>query len=548
MQDLNQLCVDKFREVFGTSDSPSDGFSIPIVPTLGNNDILPHNILPAAPNRWTRSFLSIWRPFVPEAQRHTFESGGWFTVEVIPNRLVVFSVNSLYFYASNAAVDGCIDRGEPGYKQFEWLRVQLQLVRDRGMKAILTGHVPPARTREKATWDEGCWQKYALWVQRYRDVLVGSVWGHMNIDHFMLQDSDEVDLEILEEGSAASVRAAMEGDAGTESTADYLAELREIWAELPKMVGRPSLDGDAREVEEAKTGGKHRKGGKDEKEKKSKKDKYHDKIGGPFGERFSVSLVSPSVVPNYYPTLRVIEYNVSGIDSTVAHPSAPSTASTEDGTWLQHLTELLYSIRPAASKKKRKHFTAPKGPSKSTPPGPAYSPQPLTWTKYTQLYANLTAIGHSRSQQSPPHPPAPVSQAANSVSDQTRRTAAAAPANFSFVVEYDTQRDPVYRMPDLTVRSWLELAGRIGRAEEAVALDSEQGGYGGEREAADERYGDDEEEKGKGGKKGKKKKKKKGKKGKTLPNTAWRVFLDRAFVGSKSAEELEGRFGRGVGS
>ena len=91
-----------------------------------------------------------------------------------------------YFFTSNSAVDGCAKKHEPGYEHMEWLRIQLQILRDRGMKAILIGHVPPARVDSKESWDETCWQKYALFGRQFRDVIVGSLYGHMNIDHFML--------------------------------------------------------------------------------------------------------------------------------------------------------------------------------------------------------------------------------------------------------------------------------------------------------------------------------------------------------------------------
>jgi endopolyphosphatase len=141
----NQFVMEKFLEAFG--DAETGGTVIPIIPTLGNNDILPHNIFEAGPNHWTSRYLTLWHKFVPEAQRHQFARGGWFSVEVIPNKLAVFSLNTLYFFASNSAIDGCGGKSEPGYEQFEWLRVQLELIRARGMKAIMMGHVPPARKK-----------------------------------------------------------------------------------------------------------------------------------------------------------------------------------------------------------------------------------------------------------------------------------------------------------------------------------------------------------------------------------------------------------------
>jgi endopolyphosphatase len=97
---LNEYMVEKFVEVFGKDDNindtnPNDAMKIPIIPTFGNNDILPHNIMGWGPNKYTVKFSRIWEKFVPEDQRHVFQRGGWFWVEVIPNRLAVFSLNTL---------------------------------------------------------------------------------------------------------------------------------------------------------------------------------------------------------------------------------------------------------------------------------------------------------------------------------------------------------------------------------------------------------------------------------------------------------------------
>jgi len=104
----NRMLVNKFKEVFGWENEDDGGgrgggregragpFKIPIVPTFGNNDILPHNIFVKGPNRWTKNYLTdVWRDIVPEAQKHAFERGGWFFVEVIPNKLAVFSLNTM---------------------------------------------------------------------------------------------------------------------------------------------------------------------------------------------------------------------------------------------------------------------------------------------------------------------------------------------------------------------------------------------------------------------------------------------------------------------
>lgn len=95
----NEFMVEKLTEVFGSGadeKDPTKAFRIPIIPTFGNNDIMPHNILLGGPNKWTVKYTDIWRGFIPEAQRHQFQQGGWFSVEVIPGKLAVVSLNTLW--------------------------------------------------------------------------------------------------------------------------------------------------------------------------------------------------------------------------------------------------------------------------------------------------------------------------------------------------------------------------------------------------------------------------------------------------------------------
>jgi endopolyphosphatase len=97
----NEYMVAKFAEVFGQDADKygrPDEWSIPVVPTFGNNDIMPHNIFEQGPNRWTKKYLDVWRSFIPEAQRHQFQQGGWFSVEVIPGHLAVISLNTMYVF------------------------------------------------------------------------------------------------------------------------------------------------------------------------------------------------------------------------------------------------------------------------------------------------------------------------------------------------------------------------------------------------------------------------------------------------------------------
>ena len=494
---MNSFLVDKFVEVFGKDDNindtdPTNDLIIPIVPNFGNNDILPHNIFTKGPNRWTRRFSHVWRKFIPEEQKHGFERGGWFFVEVIPQKLAVFSLNTLYFFDNNAAVDGCARRSEPGYEQMEWLRIQLEFVRERGMKAIMMGHVPPARTESKQSWDETCWQKYTLWMQQYRDVVVGSLFGHMNIEHFMLQDFDEIDMKVI----TGEVKPRKQ--VKLQSAADYLTELRYGWSNLPKSI--PGVNDDSNSASSIKAS---------KSKKDTKKERSYKKIGGKWGERYAASLVTASVVPNYFPTLRVIEYNSTGLGAQASLASERLEIRRNKEVELDGLETRVAKEEDTSKRyKKKPKFIVPNPPSKAAPPGPAYSPQPLSWTGYTQYYANLTQIN----------------AAFNSSIEASKDL-------FNYKTEYDTKNDRIFGLEDLTVRSFIGLASRIGQYEPSKDVTS-----------AHEDFDSGDDTEGSGDLSTYKKKKHKKHRKRKRMNKVWYTFIKRAFVSAKDEKELKDQF------
>lgn len=517
----NEFLVSKFLEVFGKPDNlddddPTNDFMVPIIPTFGNNDILPHNIFTEGPNHWTQKYLSIWRQFIPEAQRHQFARGGWFYVEVIPNKLAVFSLNTLYFFASNSAVDGCARKSEPGYEQMEWLRIQLELLRQRGMKAILTGHVPPARVDAKTSWDESCWQKYALWLKKYRDVIVSSVYGHMNIDHFMIQDFKGIKKHVKKGLAMANVsKSKWDDEMNIAATSEYLVELRGQFAKIPPVM--PSSTIGAFEEKD------HTLTQKVLSLFKKKKDdqKQLKKIGGPYAERYSVSLVGASVVPNYFPSLRIVEYNITGLESITIPDRLEPSGDKDEAAEIMGKNEKSHDNdeEHIDRKKKRYKFTVPKGPSKSSPPGPAYSPQTLTLKGFTNYHANLTHINNDFPRSYDEDEEINEQGWKEGKHKGKVKQGKPKPKMFKFEVEYSTIDDDIYKMEDLTVRSWLRLARRIA-GEKPGKLDAE--------------VPDDNMEV---------EKKKHKKKGGKVKNKVWFTFIKRAFVGAKDPEEIENEFG-----
>jgi len=388
-----------------------------------------------------------------------------------------------------------------------------------------------------------------LWMHQYRDVIAATLYGHMNTDHFIVQDFEEVDdsvvdgYAILNKVNKRGMVASAEQKFGIQSATNYLKDLRESWTKLPKP--------QANEYSEALKKGKKHKG-----KKPHNPDDYDSEIGGRYAERFSVSHVSPSVVPNYFPTIRVYEYNITGLDKKLPRSfedmfeqhdmSATEGFEQFDEENLEQDVaaedEDLEAERKKKKKKPRKHrFTVPNPPSKSAPPGPAYSPQSLTLLGFVQYYANLTRINNdffeddADQQGLKDH----KHHGKNPHGDDHKPN----PKNLTYEVLYDTRSDKVYQLEDLTTRSYLRLAQRIAgvkpRKSDVQTLDAEL-----EEVEVDETFDDDRDQsdlditKKKHKKKGNKKKKKKSPK----DNKPWYTFVRRAFVNTVDPDDIEEEF------
>ncbi|KAM0140327.1 hypothetical protein ACHAP3_002627 [Botrytis cinerea] len=579
--DTNRKIADKFLETFGDGHD----LSIPVISTFGNNDILPHNILLSGPNKWLKTYTDIWDKFIPEEQRHGFQRGGWYYVEVIPKKLAVFSLNTLYFFSHNAAVDGCALRSEPGYEHMEWLRIQLQFMRDRGMKVILTGHVPPARTDSKSLWDETCWQKYTLWLQQYRDIIIGGLFGHMNIDHFMIHDTKDIDLLLFDGKSVAPPRALMDDEFTISSAGDYLDDLREDWSGLPNPKHLPiPMDTKEEELEYSESDKDPKKKKKSKKDKKrDKKKKELKKFGGPWGERFVITHVGPSIVPNYFPTLRVIEYNITGLDNLPTWSNSV-VSSDEQIDWLDQEEEDQFNVDTVENliyidngdvsiEKKRKHqkdkkkfknptpsnpgFIIPSPPSKDAPPGPAYSPQSLTLLGYTQYFANLTYINNLELKSERSDDEIDVEKwRKGKHGGKVPKDDDPNPHAFHYQVEYDTFTDPIYKLKDMTVKSYLKLAHRIGKYKpqkgdrvkdgeilaESNVYEDDEGSENDDKKRisiSENETVEDAEDHDIDAEKKKKKKHKKKKHHRKEKNRVWLSFVQRAFVGTLDKADIK---------
>lgn len=302
---------------------------IPIVPNVGNNDIFLHNTMVPGPSHETRRFAKLWKNQLSEDALETVVHGGYFAKEVLPDRLAVLSLNTLYFYDSNKAVDGCPRRHkkdktvDAGTLQLEWLARELAQFRRRNMQVHIIGHVPPTA----GNYFERCYDAYTELVLRFQDTIVGQHFGHMNMDAFFVQESSAVSPKLAD--IDASHVTIMNGR-GIED------DLRNDFEVLPGPA-RINMD------------------------------------------YYGAFFLNPSIVPTYFPTLRVWTYN-----TTPAHENRPIMAQEtgldqvdvmelndilfgeEDGSSDIHV-EVARSHRRPARKHRKKHRKQPRYASELSP-------------------------------------------------------------------------------------------------------------------------------------------------------------------------------------
>ncbi|KAF8681405.1 Calcineurin-like phosphoesterase [Rhizoctonia solani] len=315
IRDMNREIAHKMDKIF----TPR---GVTVVPSIGG------------PNTVTNDFLESWRSFVPFPSYQVFQRGVYFSVELVPNQLAAISLNTLYWFDSNKAVDGCPKKGnDPGTLEFDWLEVQLKIYRSRKMQASphdhhaaarvwLTGHVAPT----EGDYFPRCFARYGEIALRYQDTILGHLFGHKNLDHFVIHSIDDV--------LAPTPSMRITGRKKESLIADKLhAEFKEL--------------------------------------SKQKKVDYDD---------YFIVNIGPSVIPEYTPSVRVFTYNITGAELNGSSP-------------ITNVDELLDSEEVNASKidcrkkenkdKKKCVFKKPRHASKRSP-----SRRNSLWspTGYAQFY------------------------------------------------------------------------------------------------------------------------------------------------------------------
>ncbi|QLG72826.1 hypothetical protein HG535_0D05350 [Zygotorulaspora mrakii] len=454
--DMNEVLAQKMHSLFcdHESNNPRD-FDAMVVPSLGNNDVFPHNLFAMGPTLQTREYYRIWNTFVPQEQQRIFDRSASFVTEVIPGKLAVISINTLFLFKSNPLVDNCDSKKQPGYQLLVWLGNILQEMRERGIKVWLSGHVPAI----PKNYADSCYDKFTLWTYEYRDIIIGSLYGHMNMDHFIPADGKK-SWKIINEREQLNGASLYKSYSDNEADAEVADDDDDFFLDHAMCASETHLLGakpvqkesymnsvknvfyqkifDKFEDQEAYQTGKRKR------KNLRKKRKSMEKLC----ERYSIVQIAGSVIPTFNPGFRIWEYNLTGIDNDDQLLRAQSWDK-----FYQNLERIMdndvridedYSIVEITGKRSKNDKTLPAKKPKNLPLGPAHVAQLFSPTKFIQYFADLSEIDKQY----------------KDLLKQGKNASEAADFAFKYKVEYTSQDEP-YALGGLLVKDYISLASKL---------------------------------------------------------------------------------------
>ena len=155
---------------------------VPLIPSIGNNDVYPHDQLCMTPNDPNLGNLSqIWAPFIPSSQMSTFQTIGSYWTQVGNGNTVVVSLNSMAMFKKNKCGSGC-HTGGPGDGVLSWLHEVLKMAKSSGAAVIISGHIPPVSDY----WHNKCIESYSALATKYGSTIVGHMFAHTHQDNYAI--------------------------------------------------------------------------------------------------------------------------------------------------------------------------------------------------------------------------------------------------------------------------------------------------------------------------------------------------------------------------
>lgn len=169
---------------------------IPIIPSIGNHDTFPPNILPddSSSNTIYQGFLEKggWKDLVNESEWSNFVTGGYFSHLVKPG-LRIISINTILWYSPNNLTANILDPEN----QFQWLEGILENSSRASEKIYIIGHVPPGyynrvyKGQESSpTFHHQHAETFTKILLKYSPIIAGQFYGHFHLDMFQVFQYD----------------------------------------------------------------------------------------------------------------------------------------------------------------------------------------------------------------------------------------------------------------------------------------------------------------------------------------------------------------------
>lgn len=352
--------------------------------------------------------------------------------EVIPGKLAVISINTLYMFKANPLADNCMKPSEPGYQLLIWLGYVLDELRQRGMKVWLSGHIPPL----SKNLETSCFHKFTLWTHEYRDIIIGSLYGHMNMDHFVPLD-------------------------GTESrdflvniyNKDYDPFVNVQDTDLPFLIQGSKPKGKEMYMEQIRSN-IFKKVAKKLSPKRRKRKGKLPKTAKDLQYKYSIVNVAGSVIPTFNPSMRVWEYNITGLEQFEMSNSIEYEPWDKFFSKVEQIIEEEIGMEVGSDSVSKNDKTIPRKMPKNMELGPAYEPQLFSPIKFIQYYADLDKINKDYYQY---------------VKDGMTEEQAVEKA-FKYEIEYTSEDSEPFKGRSLFVHDYMEIAAELGTNDEQWKL------------------------------------------------------------------------------
>jgi len=171
--------------------------NISVFPCLGNHDYDPSNNWPSntTESSWLLTYLAkLWEPWLPASALKTVAETGWYSADIIPQKLRVVSLQTNYWAAYNQFTD-IANNDKLAHRQFVWLAEELAKAKTDGVKVYINGHHPPIGnfvSSNDVDMQDGLWpiysMRYMLLVQEYASLIEGQFFGHDHVDEVRIQN------------------------------------------------------------------------------------------------------------------------------------------------------------------------------------------------------------------------------------------------------------------------------------------------------------------------------------------------------------------------